>query len=183
MQQAYDPNLQRWPNRDPLGIRGGVNLYGFARNSPVNYVDTNGETYAIGIGAEIGTFIEPGVGTAIGAFLGAALTIGIAIVVPGDTGPPDPCEVFMRLKNQIPPKILSAVSTISLRGGSQADLNNIPGLTTEMRNLIAAVYEAAAACAESKGRSGAHNRERAGFLRGNRPSGPGSNPGLPPTSQ
>jgi RHS repeat-associated protein len=38
----YDPNLQRWPNQDPIGERGGVNLYGFVGNSPVNYVDPYG---------------------------------------------------------------------------------------------------------------------------------------------
>ncbi len=31
----YDPNHQRWPNRDPIKERGGINLYRFARNSPL----------------------------------------------------------------------------------------------------------------------------------------------------
>jgi RHS repeat-associated protein len=35
----YSPNLQRWPNRDPIGERGGVNLYTFGFNSPINVVD------------------------------------------------------------------------------------------------------------------------------------------------
>lgn len=38
----YDPNLQRWVNRDPLYELGGINLYAFAINSPMNYFDTNG---------------------------------------------------------------------------------------------------------------------------------------------
>jgi RHS repeat-associated protein len=38
----YDPNLQRWLNRDPLGIAGGLNFYQFARNSPPNLVDPDG---------------------------------------------------------------------------------------------------------------------------------------------
>lgn len=38
----YDPNLQRWPNRDPLGERGGLNLYRFARNAPVMSIDPFG---------------------------------------------------------------------------------------------------------------------------------------------
>jgi RHS repeat-associated protein len=52
----YDPNLQRWPNRDPIGEEGfkstardvkggqsdGPNLYTFVRNDGVNHVDWNG---------------------------------------------------------------------------------------------------------------------------------------------
>jgi len=40
----YDPNLQRWPNRDPIGEDGGNNLYGFVGNSPVNWLDLYGLT-------------------------------------------------------------------------------------------------------------------------------------------
>lgn len=32
----------RWLSRDPLGELGGINLYGFSRNSPVNFVDPLG---------------------------------------------------------------------------------------------------------------------------------------------
>ncbi len=35
----YDPSLQRWLNRDPLGEAGGINLYGFVGNSPLSRVD------------------------------------------------------------------------------------------------------------------------------------------------
>ena len=38
----YDPNLQRWLNRDPIGIAGRINAYGFGGNSPETYVDTDG---------------------------------------------------------------------------------------------------------------------------------------------
>jgi RHS repeat-associated protein len=38
----YDPNLQRWLNRDPIGENGGINLYGFVHNSPVSTVDAYG---------------------------------------------------------------------------------------------------------------------------------------------
>ena len=35
----YDPNLQRWLNRDPIGEMGGLNLYTFINNEPVIGVD------------------------------------------------------------------------------------------------------------------------------------------------
>ncbi|MBK1881425.1 hypothetical protein JIN85_03295 [Luteolibacter pohnpeiensis] len=38
----YDPVTGRWPSRDPIEERGGVNLYGFVRNDGVNEVDELG---------------------------------------------------------------------------------------------------------------------------------------------
>ena len=38
----YDPNLQRWLNRDPIGELGGINLYEFAQNNPDAWIDPTG---------------------------------------------------------------------------------------------------------------------------------------------
>jgi RHS repeat-associated protein len=38
----YDPNLQRWPNHDPIEEKGGINLYKFIANNPENAVDSFG---------------------------------------------------------------------------------------------------------------------------------------------
>jgi RHS repeat-associated protein len=38
----YDPNIQRWLNQDPIGERGGINLYQFVANSPINTADPLG---------------------------------------------------------------------------------------------------------------------------------------------
>ena len=35
----YDPATGRWLSKDPIGISGGLNLYAFCGNDPVNYVD------------------------------------------------------------------------------------------------------------------------------------------------
>ena len=40
--RAYDPDLGRWLSRDPIGEAGGINLYGYVGNNPVNYVDELG---------------------------------------------------------------------------------------------------------------------------------------------
>jgi RHS repeat-associated protein len=34
----YSPEGQRWPNRDPLGEEGGINLYTFIENNPINAI-------------------------------------------------------------------------------------------------------------------------------------------------
>ena len=39
---VYDPGAHRWLNRDPIGEIGGLNLYSFAGNDPVIYVDPVG---------------------------------------------------------------------------------------------------------------------------------------------
>jgi hypothetical protein len=35
----YDPTLQRWVNRDPIGERGRINLHLFLRNEPIDAID------------------------------------------------------------------------------------------------------------------------------------------------
>ncbi len=38
----YDPSVQRWINRDPIGEEGGANLYGFVANGPIDLADVAG---------------------------------------------------------------------------------------------------------------------------------------------
>jgi len=40
----YSPELGRWLNRDPLGEAGGINLYGFVGNSPIDWIDFYGRS-------------------------------------------------------------------------------------------------------------------------------------------
>jgi hypothetical protein len=49
----YDPNFQRWINRDPIMERGGCNLYTISRNDVINRFDPRGlqdsmESYLLG---------------------------------------------------------------------------------------------------------------------------------------
>jgi len=44
----YDPVTGRWPSRDPLVERGGMNLYGFVGNDGVNKWDIYGKITAPG---------------------------------------------------------------------------------------------------------------------------------------
>jgi RHS repeat-associated protein len=38
----YHPTLGRWPNRDPFGEKGGLNLYVNVGNNPINQIDPDG---------------------------------------------------------------------------------------------------------------------------------------------
>jgi RHS repeat-associated protein len=38
----YDPYLQRWINRDPIGEIAGINLYSFVRSDPAGSIDLHG---------------------------------------------------------------------------------------------------------------------------------------------
>jgi RHS repeat-associated protein len=38
----YDPYLGRFISEDPIGIAGGINLYAYAGNDPVNFFDPSG---------------------------------------------------------------------------------------------------------------------------------------------
>jgi RHS repeat-associated protein len=79
----YNPSIERWMNRDPLGEAGGINLYGFVGGDPVNWVDPWGlerwpapdGTHPVG---RSGTIVEPGgkIGTFIEENVGSGRTLG-----------------------------------------------------------------------------------------------------------
>ena len=74
--RLYSPEMHRWLNRDPIGERGGINLYQFVGNAPNNGTDPSGYI-----------FLNPW--TCI--FLVAVIVVGTIIIVniSNPTPPPD----------------------------------------------------------------------------------------------
>jgi RHS repeat-associated protein len=173
----YDPHLQRWPNRDPIGEQGGYNLFGFVGNDPLDGIDPLGysvTTWPIwGACEELGTCV---ITTILVPAVAACMVFN-----GGDSPPPDPCKTFDKLLQEVPRNTLTAVNNVIRNGGDQGDLNNIPGLTPAMRQLIAALYNAAADCFESRGRQNSdYNRKRACFVLGDCPNPGRLKPSAPP---
>jgi len=62
----YSPQLQRFINGDPARFDGGLNWYAYANNSPLMYVDPDGEVpilAAVLVGAAIGALVDSGITT------------------------------------------------------------------------------------------------------------------------
>jgi len=77
----YDPATQRWLNRDPIQENGGLNLYGYVCNNPVELWDPTGRT---AVGAAIGRAIGVGLGAWTGGIIGGAGgAAGGTLVAPG----------------------------------------------------------------------------------------------------
>jgi RHS repeat-associated protein len=75
-ERYYDPAVGRFMQRDPIGIRGGLNTYEYVRNNPLIYVDP------MGLDTPAGKMIAEAAGGAAGWILSSAVCVVI-----GATGP------------------------------------------------------------------------------------------------
>ena len=61
--RAYDPNTGTWLSRDPMGERGGLNLYDYVEDDPINATDFLGLScnwvLSVGHGKVLGTYPKP----------------------------------------------------------------------------------------------------------------------------
>jgi RHS repeat-associated protein len=68
-ERDYDPQAGRWVGKDPIRFRGGLNLYVYVGNDPVNAIDLFGDVgislglnagWAAGFGIATGSYSEVG---------------------------------------------------------------------------------------------------------------------------
>ena len=48
----YDPTIGRWTSKDPIGFGGGLNMYAYCDNDPINNVDPDGNVVSGHIGEQ-----------------------------------------------------------------------------------------------------------------------------------
>jgi RHS repeat-associated protein len=58
----YDPQVGRWASKDPIRFGGGLNLYGYANNDPINFLDVTGH-WVFGLGLNVGYGVGAGTGS------------------------------------------------------------------------------------------------------------------------
>ncbi len=68
--RAYDTTMKRWLSQDPMGIAGGVNLYGYGNGNPLAYIDPLGLwswSQTFGVVRAVGGVFETIAGIGLGA--------------------------------------------------------------------------------------------------------------------
>ncbi|MDH1265677.1 RHS repeat-associated core domain-containing protein [Pseudomonas sp. GD03944] len=78
----YDSETGRYVESDPIGLKGGLNTYGYVLGNPLKYVDPRGLAAltlpSAKAGAAAGTAICPGFGTFVGGVIGAGIGAGLS---------------------------------------------------------------------------------------------------------
>jgi len=67
--RPYDPNLQRWLGQDPIQEAGGISLYQFVYNNPINEIDPFG-LWTFGIGLQFSGELALALGGSGGFYIG-----------------------------------------------------------------------------------------------------------------
>ncbi len=130
--REYDPQLGRYGQSDPIGLRAGLSTYGYVGGSPLLYTDPRGESVASGVILGIGV---------VGV---AAIIINNAKPKPkGDDGFPGAANDSDYEKKQCPPDDFCVVmrKALLLTYYKIQQFLSIPGATPQQIAMLVSVYE------------------------------------------
>ena len=138
----YNPQLGRWPSRDPIGEDGGLNLYGFVGNDGVNRTDLMGLA-GDSVCDRINEIVKNADGKAVVKKLtGADIEVALA-----DLQRLCCCSPIFKLlldnfdKNWPENSIYLATEDAVKRVGGFTDNEIVKGMVTEKGNVVAAASE------------------------------------------
>jgi RHS repeat-associated protein len=86
--RGYDPSLGRWLSKDPIGLKGGLNLYGYVGNDPSNFLDPAGKC-VLAIAPWILNALEFAIAATAG---GTAAALCVACGLCGPDAPDEPAD-------------------------------------------------------------------------------------------
>ena len=124
----YDPAVGRFTQRDPIGLRGGMNPYAYTDNRPVNLIDPTGNCpMCVGAGTSV---LVGGVIRYLGsggdwnsvfdakaiAFDAAIGALGTGIISKG-------LDIVQRSRNNIPSGVIQIANTKTKRTRKQNELS------------------------------------------------------------
>ena len=114
--RAYDPGTGRFLQPDPSGIDGGLNLYSYASNDPINRVDLTG-------------------------LLDEATDMGDLLVMGRRSQPPSYCDVNPNVCDSFRFNTMPASGTFSYAAGGSAGPSGAPAATNDRASSSEEFYQ------------------------------------------